>query len=549
MQLVSFSGVSKDYAGNPVLNDANFVIVENERISFIGENGAGKSTLFKLIAGLETPTEGNISCKRNLTIGYLFQESDLLRSQKTVYETVLETSRELAEISGLLRDIESQMSDQNIVANVNKMDRLLEAYGKAQDRFDTLGGYTLSHQVETILYGLGFSDEQFKQEVGTLSGGKRKIVSLARLLLQKPDLLLLDEPDNHLDLAAKAWLEQYIQNYNGAVLVISHDRHFLNKTVSKIFELEDGEISPYFGNYSYYVEEKQHRLLKRYELYSGQQEEIKRLEVSLRQLKEWAKQNPKFAPRAESMAKRVERAKREAAERPILVRKKMKVNLDSSRSGNKVLEINGLSKTINGQVLFEPFDLTILYGERIGIVGANGSGKTTLLKTILEKIPVTNSSIKIGANVVVGYYSQEQEALPFDSAPIDFVRRIKPMNEGQAVSFLRGFLFSYHDMYTPIQYLSGGEKGRLQIAKLMLMGANFLLLDEPTNNLDIASTEVLEAALEQFEGTILTVSHDRYFLDRIVTKIAAIDDEKHVRLYTGNFSDYFNGYRSKIKAN
>jgi ATP-binding cassette subfamily F protein 3 len=258
----------------------------------------------------------------------------------------------------------------------------------------------------------------------------------------------------------------------------------------------------------------------------------------MHQLKEWAKMNPKFAGRAESMAKRVERAKQVAVARPIMTREKIRINLDADRSGKKVLEVKGLSKSIEDRLLFRPFDLTILYGERVGIVGANGSGKTTLLKTMLQILPADNGSIKIGASVVTGYYAQEQETLPFDNAPLDFVRRLKAMNESQAISFLRGLLFSYNDIYTPIRHLSGGEKSRLQMARLMLTDANFLLLDEPTNNLDIPSIEVLEAALLEFEGTILAVSHDRYFLDKLVTKIVAIGDDGRVEVYPGNFSYY-----------
>jgi ATP-binding cassette subfamily F protein 3 len=418
------------------------------------------------------------------------------------------------------------------------MERVLEAYSLAQERFEALGGYTHTHKVEAVLSGLGFSPEEHDVPVGLLSGGEKKLVNLARILLQMPDLLLLDEPDNHLDVQAKAWLEGYIQDYPGTVIIISHDRHLLDRAVKKIFGLEDGRISVYAGNYSYYAEERPRRLLKQQEVYSLQQEEIQRLEHSMRQLKGWAKLNPKFAGKAENMAKRVERARQEAIDKPILVRDTIKVNLDADRSGKKVLEVKGLSKAIEGYTLFEPFDLTIVYGERVGIVGPNGSGKTTLLKTMMGLLPATTGTVKIGASVVIGYYAQEQETLPFESTPIDFVRRLKNMTEPQAVSFLSGLLFSYQDMRTPIGSLSGGEKSRLQVARLKLTEANFLLLDEPTNNLDIASTEVLETALEEFEGTVLAVSHDRYFLDRITTKIVAIDRDRHVRVYLGNFSYY-----------
>ncbi|GAC1350629.1 MAG: ABC-F type ribosomal protection protein [Ktedonobacteraceae bacterium] len=539
MLLVNFSKVSKDYGGNTVFNQLDLEIIEGERIGLVGENGSGKSTLFKLLAGLDTPSSGVISRRRNLTIGYLTQEIDPALDQKTIFEAVSETSEELVALPATLSALEDQMSDPEVAADPEIMTQVLEEYGRAQERYEALGGYTLGHRVETVLNGLGFHPSEHAQQVGVLSGGEKKLVNLARILIEMPDLLLLDEPDNHLDLHAKAWLEQYIQNYAGTVLIISHDRHLLDRAVKKIFELEDGSISEYAGNYSFYFEERQQRLLKLQELYSLQQTEIKRLEVSMRQLKGWAKMNPKFAGRAEYMAKRVEKAREEAVNRPTMERDKIKVDLDADRSGKKVLEIKGLSKSFGGRLLFEPFDFTLLYGERVGIVGTNGSGKTTLLRTMMDLIPATTGTVKIGASVVLGYYAQEQETLPFESTPLDFVRRLKKMTEPQAISFLRGLLFSYEDLRTPIRQLSGGEKSRLQMARLMLTEANFLLLDEPTNNLDIASTEVLEAALQEFEGTILTVSHDRYFLDKIVDKILAIGNDGRVRMYPGNFSYYY----------
>ncbi len=538
MLLANFSKVSKDFGGNPVFNEVDLEILEGQRIGLVGENGSGKSTLFKLLAGLDTPTRGVISRKRNLTTGYLTQEVDAAMHTKTIFQAVSEISPELSELPHRLQALEEQMADPTVAADPERMEQVLEEYGKAQERYEALGGYTLSHRVETVLTGLGFHPSEHSMEVGVLSGGEKKLVNLARILIQMPDLLLLDEPDNHLDLHAKAWLEDYIQHYPGTVLIISHDRHLLDRAVNHIFELEDGTISEYAGNYSYYFEERLRRLQKLQETYSLQQVEIKRLEASMRQLKTWAKWNSDFATRAEYMAKRVEKAKEEAVNRPVLVRDKIKVNLDADRSGKKVLEISGLSKVLDGRVLFSPFDLTILYGERVGIVGANGSGKTTLLKTMLELLPPTSGSVKIGASVVVGYYAQEQETLPFESTPLDFVRHLKRMSEPQAIAFLSTLLFSYADIHTPIGRLSGGEKSRLQMARLMLTEANFLLLDEPTNNLDIPSTEVLEAALQDFEGTVLTVSHDRYFLDKIVNRIVAIGDDGRVRVYPGNFSYY-----------
>ncbi|MBV9230234.1 MAG: ABC-F family ATP-binding cassette domain-containing protein [Chloroflexi bacterium] len=539
MLLVNFSKVSKEFGGNPIFDEVDLEILEGERIGLVGENGSGKSTLFKLLADLEMPSKGVISRRRNLTIGYLTQEVDPLMQHKTIFEAVSEASPELVALPKLLSRLEEQMADPEVAADPDEMAQVLDEYSKAQERYEALGGYTLEHKVEAVLSGLGFTASQYDQQIGSLSGGEKKLVNLARILLQMPDLLLLDEPDNHLDMQAKAWLEYYIQTYPGTVLIISHDRHLLDKAVKKIFELEDGKISAYAGNYSYYAEERQRRLLKLQETYSLQQDEIKRLEAMKQRFGTWVKYSDGFATRLEYTKKRIEKARQEAIDKPILMRDKIKVNLDADRSGKKVLEVKGLSKSIDGYTLFEPFDLTILYGERVGIVGPNGSGKTTLLRTMLGLLPATTGTVKIGASVVVGYYAQEQETLPPEGTPIDFVRRLKKMTEPQAIAFLRGLLFSYEDIHTSISNLSGGEKSRLQLARLMLTDANFLLLDEPTNNLDIASTEVLEDALEDFEGTVLTVSHDRYFLDKIVTKIVAIDYSGHVQVYPGNFSYYF----------
>jgi ATP-binding cassette subfamily F protein 3 len=531
MLLITCTKVSKDFGGNPVFREIDLEILEGERIGLVGENGSGKSTLFKLLADLETPNAGVIARRRNLTIGYLAQEVDELMQRKTVFEAVAAVSEELVALSEELKTLEARMADPALATDTDAMEQALAQYSHAQERYEALGGYTLAHRVEAVLDGLGFAANERNLPVAALSGGEKKLVNLARILLQMPDLLLLDEPDNHLDLRAREWLERYIDEYPGTVLIISHDRHLLDQAVTKIFALEDGMFSIYAGNYSYYIEERQRQLLKQEGKYSLEQREIKRLETSMHRLKSWAKMNPKFAGRAQYMARRVEWAKETAVDRPVLERDKIRVDLDAERSGKKVLEAKGLSRSIDGYALFEPFDLTVLYGERIGIIGANGSGKTTLLKTLLGLIPPTSGSVKIGASVVTGYYAQEQETLPFESTPLDFVRGLKKMTEPQAIAFLSRFLFSYRDVRTRIGNLSGGEKSRLQIARLMLAVANFLVLDEPTNNLDIASIEVLEAALEDFEGTILAVTHDRYFLDRICTKIVVIEEDRHVRIY------------------
>ncbi|MDQ2905732.1 MAG: ATP-binding cassette domain-containing protein [Chloroflexota bacterium] len=538
MLLVNFSRVSKDYAGNPVFRDLDLDILEGARIGLVGENGSGKSTLFKLLCGLETPTSGQIARKRNLTIGLLQQEVDISEYSKTIFEAVSTASAELPGLAKRLGDLETRMAASEVVADADLLERVLAEYSQVQARYEALGGYTLNYRVEAVLNGLGFASHEHTHLVGSLSGGEKKLVNLAKILLRQPDLLLLDEPDNHLDIEAKAWLEQYIRDYHGTVVIISHDRHLLDRAVTKIIELEDGTLSEYAGSYSFFVEERQLRLERRKETHYLQQEEIKRLKESMHQLKGWARMNSKFAARARNMERRVDKARSEAIARPIMTRDRINVDLDAERSGKKVLEIKGLSKELGGHLLFAPFDLLLMYGERVGIVGPNGSGKTTLLKTMLGLLPPTTGSVKIGASVSVGYYSQEQETLPFEKTPVDYIRDLKKLTEPQAISFLRGLLFTYEDLRTSIARLSGGEKSRLQFARLMLTESNFLLLDEPTNNLDIASIEVLEGALDDFEGTLLTVSHDQYFLNRNVTKILALEPGGRVRVYPGNYADY-----------
>ena len=536
--IVNISKLCKDFGGNLVFRDLDLDILEGQRIGLVGENGSGKSTLFKLLAGVEDPTAGSIARRRNLTLGYLVQEVDSALLSKTLIEAVSMASPELATLATSLEDLEARMADPEVAADPDSLERVLEEYSRVQARHEALGGYTLGYRVEAVLEGLGFATYEHVRLVSSLSGGEKKLVNLARILLQRPDLLLLDEPDNHLDIRAKAWLEDYIRDYPGTVLIISHDRHLLDRAVHRILEMEDGSLSEYAGSYSFYVEERERRLQKQQEQYSLEQSEIKRLKYSMHRLKEWAKQNPKFSGRARNMERRVEKAREEAVDKPTLARDRISVNLESERSGKKVLEVRGLSKRFGETVIFKPFDLTVLYGERIGIVGPKGSGKTTLLKTMLELLPATTGTVKIGASVVVGYYSQEQETLPFASTPIDFLRSLKRMTEAQAIASLRQLLFSYEDLRTPIARLSGGEKSRLQLARLMLTEANFLLLDEPTNNLDLASIEVLEAALADFDGTVLAISHDQYFLDRVAEKILAIETDGSVQIYPGNYSYY-----------
>ncbi|MDQ6695340.1 MAG: ATP-binding cassette domain-containing protein [Chloroflexota bacterium] len=546
MLLLNFSKVSKEYGGNLIFDEIDLEVLEGERIGLVGENGGGKSTLMRLMAGVDSPTDGAVTRRRNLTVGYLLQEADPLQSGKGIMEAVIGISPKAAKLQTRLHELEEIMSDPAMLAKGTSIETVLEEYGTAQESLDALGGYAVEHEAESVLNGLGIGPEMYAQQVGTLSGGEKKLVNLTRLLLQMPDLLLLDEPDNHLDLDAKAWLENFIRSYPGTVVIISHDRYLLDRVAKKIFEMEDGQIHVYAGNYTYYFGERQSRLLRRHELYSEQQEEIKRLEGLVHQFRSWAKQNSKFASKLQNAEKRLERARRDATLRPVLLRNRIKVNFDSDRSGRKVLEVKGLSKRFGERLLFRPFDLSVQYGERVGVLGENGSGKSTLLRTVVGLLPPDIGTIKIGASVTLGYYSQEGETLPMSSTPMDFVRSLKPMTEQSAIGLLDRLLFAYDEMQNPIKNLSGGEKSRLQMVRLMLTDANFLVLDEPTNNLDIGSIEVLEEALQSFEGTILTVSHDRYFLDKIIERGIAIE-ESQVREYAGNFS-YYMAKRQRLEA-
>jgi ATP-binding cassette subfamily F protein 3 len=545
--LIATNNLTKTYGGNLVFEDVSILINEGDRIALIGENGAGKSTLFKILAGQSRPDSGQVTANKGVTIGYLTQEAGL-DSEQTLYEYAIESIPKLAEIEQRLGKLGSRIADPEEMKDAPRFEKLLNEYSTMQDRYERGGGYTIDAKVKSVLAGLGFTDNQITQRLGSFSGGEKKMAGLARLLIQQPDLLLLDEPDNHLDLAAKEWLHNYILNHKGSVLVISHDRYFLDQFVNHIYELEDHRLHEYLGNYTAAQEAKQRRLEKSEELYRLHQRELIALEKSAKQLQEWAALNKKLAGRARNRKRLLAVRKRELEETPIpiLERKTIDVTFAGRRSGQAALTFKSLGMSIGSRVLFDPFDLRIKYGERVGIVGPNGTGKTTLFRIILGETTPTHGSVELGTNVQMGYYSQEQETLDPGMSPVDFVRHLKPMYENEAVAFLKGrLLFDYDDCFKPISSLSGGEKSRLQLTRVALEAANFLLLDEPTNNLDIPSMEVLEAAIDDFDGTILAISHDRYFLDRIVTRIVAIENGR-VEDVPGDFSYYYEKKGGKV---
>jgi ATP-binding cassette subfamily F protein 3 len=482
-----------------------------------------------------------VTHKRGLTLGYLSQHSTLEPSLN-VREAIALAAGDPSALEGQLRELEAKMAEP---LSDDELSDVLEEYTAVLERFEGGPGGDLEARIARTLSGLGFPEERWDTPVGKLSGGEKKLVALAGFLVEEPELLLLDEPDNHLDESAKAWLEEYLRERRGAVAVISHDRYFIDRVANRIFELEDGRIIGYPGNYSAYLTLKRERLERDEQLYEMRQRELKKLKASAEQLTQWAKQNPKFAARAGNRWRNfeIEKERLENTPTPILERKRIEVDFNAERGSSLVLEIKGLEKRFGEREVFKPFDFTMMHGERVGIVGGNGAGKTTLFKLILGQLEPDAGRVRVGPSIQTGYYAQEQETLDPKLTPLELVRKTKAMTEQQAIGFLVGLLFDRNDALNQIGNLSGGERSRLQIALLILQGANFLLLDEPTNNLDIPSIEVLEAALFDFGGSILTISHDRYYLDRICQRVIEIEDGV-VREYPGGFT-YYNQHRGK----
>jgi ATP-binding cassette subfamily F protein 3 len=511
-------------------------------VGLIGANGAGKSSLLKLIAGELQPDGGSIVRAKGLTSGYL-QQDPALDPDKTALDEALSALTELHALEADLHKIEHKLSDPAVYGNAKALERTLEMQQRLLDRYEELGGPAYERRVRATLVSLGLGEDHFDTLIANLSGGQKKLIGLAKLLITRPALLLLDEPDNHLDLEGKAFLAQTINSYPGAVVIVSHDRYLLDQVVDEIAELEAGQITTYPGTYSEYAFEKQMRLARQQQLYAVQQREIARLQAAAAQLLLWGRQydNNKFIKRGKAILGRIEKI--DQIDRPVLEPKRMNLQLNGWRGSTKVLEIISLAKTFthserslaeSKSALFTDLNLLIRHGERVGLVGPNGAGKSVLLKLILGELSPDDGEIIIGPSISIGYYAQQHETLDRDQMLIDLIRHAKECSEGEAVAFLRKFLFTYEQCRQRIGDLSGGERSRLQLALVMLSGANFLILDEPTNNLDIASAEVLEQALQDFEGTVLCVSHDRYFLDRSAGRI--------VELVDGQLTDYVGGY-------
>lgn len=539
--LIQAANVEYAHGGNQIFTDMSFEVHEGDRLALIGENGAGKSTLFRLMARQLAPHKGAITHRNNLTVGYLAQEA-VFPSDATLYDAVATSAGDPRVLEERLRELEVAMAE---ATDDDELAQVLDEYGAVMARLEHSAAHDFEARIGLVLRGLRFDEARWQQPVAQLSGGEKKLVALAGMLLEEPDVLLLDEPDNHLDVVAKGWLEQYIRNHRGAVALISHDRYFIDRVANRIFELEDGGVTGYAGNYSQFLEEKQARLERMESLYELQRRELKKLKESAEQLTQWARQNPKFAARAGNKRRllEIERERLDNTPTPNLNRRRIDVDFNARRGSTLVLEAKGLAKSYGAREVLQPFDLELWHGERVGLVGPNGAGKTTLFRMILGLEEPSAGRLRLGPSIVPGYYAQEQETLDPNMTPLEHVRKLKPMTEQQAVSFLVGLLVTREDAMNRIGNLSGGERSRLQIASLILQGANFLLLDEPTNNLDIPSIEVLEAALLDFEGSILTISHDRYYLDKLCTRMIELDSGI-VRDYPGGYSHY-DGHRGR----
>jgi ATP-binding cassette, subfamily F, member 3 len=537
MVLLHLHDVSLIFGSRTIFENLHWEIKDQQKIGFIGPNGTGKSSLFKIIMGeMEAENGSQIILSKGLSIGYLAQHP-VLDEDQTALASAMDGNERWGMVHEELSVIENNLANPAVFNDESVLTCQLGQQQLLVDEYMELGGDQYLQRVEQMLLGLGLARGQFEKPIRALSGGQKKLVGLARLLLSQPDLLLLDEPDNHLDLNGKLFLEKWIRDYNGAVVLVSHDRYLLDAVVTDIAEMEDGRLTIFHGDYSEYMFEKELRLQRQQELFQVQQKQITRIEAAIKRYAIWAKtyDNEKFAKRASSIQKRLD--KMERIDRPVLERKRMDLQLNGWRGSEKVLDYQHVTMRFKQQTVLDQLDLTLYHGDRVGVIGANGSGKSVLLRLAAGIMQSDEGEVVLGPSIRSGYYAQEHETLDFDQTLIDCVQRAGRMSEGSAVSFLKKYLFTYRQASQKIGELSGGERSRLQLALIVLSGANLLLLDEPTNNLDIQSAEVLEDSLNEFEGTVLVVSHDRYFLDRVVDRILVVGSGQVIG-YLGGYSEY-----------
>ena len=528
--ILACQNIEKSFDGELLLHDVNFHIEEREKAALIGINGAGKSTLLKIIVGEISPDEGQVILAKGKTIGYLAQHQEI-SSQLPIYDSLLEMKQHVLDMERGMRELEEEMKH----AEGENLSRIMESYSRLTQKFEQENGYAYKSEITGVLKGLGFEEKDFDKMVSTLSGGQKTRVALGRLLLSSPDIILLDEPTNHLDMESISWLETYLLNYPGAVFIVSHDRYFLDKVVTKIIELDNTKATVFSGNYSAYSEKKAQLRKAAYQAYLNQQQEIKHQEEVIAKLRQFNRE--KSIRRAESREKMLEKI--EVLEKPTETDAAMRISLKPRiTSGNDVLTVEHLSKSFPSLPLFKDLNFTVKRGEKVAIIGNNGTGKTTILKILNHLLSPDEGSFRLGSKVHIGYYDQEHHVLHMEKTVFEEISDDYPkLTNTEIRNLLAAFLFTGDDVFKPISALSGGERGRVSLAKLMLSEANFLILDEPTNHLDIISKEILEDALNNYEGTVLYVSHDRYFINRTATRILELTNQKLVN-YIGNY-DYY----------
>lgn len=535
--ILSCNHISKSYGIEEILNDCSFFINDHEKAAIVGNNGAGKSTIMKIIMGELSADSGTVTIGKDKTIGYLAQYQDL-NSDNSIYEEVKLVKKNLIDMEQKLIEYEAEMS----TVSGDALKNLMNSYTNLEHRFQLLNGYSYKSEIEGVIKGLGFSEEDFHKEIKTLSGGQKTRVALCKLLLGQPDIIMLDEPTNHLDLNSIKWLETYLLNYKGSVLIIAHDRYFLDKIVTKVIEIENARCHVYEGNYSDFAIKKKQLREAQMNLYLKQQSEIKHQEEVIAKLRSYKQE--KFYKRAQSREKALEHM--ELIDKPMDIQDGMTLKLEPNcTSGNDVLSVSELSKSFGSFNLFSNINFEVKRGEHVALIGDNGTGKTTLLKIINDIIPADFGTVKLGTNVCIGYYDQEQHNLNDDNTLFEEISDAYPdMANTKIRNTLAAFMFTGDDVFKKVSDLSGGEKGRLSLAKLMLSDANLIILDEPTNHLDMTSKEILENAINNYTGTVFYVSHDRYFINQTASRIIELTN-RHIVNYLGNY-DYYEEKKEEL---